>query len=460
MNTKKLSFFACFLTALSILNTACKKQYEAPGNPVDPDIKRTMTISALKALHATTGTYDVITTNDTISGVVIANDISGNLYKQIYVRDSTGAICILLEANGLYASYPVGKRLFIPVKGLCLSDYNGLIQLGIKNVSNGTVSLENIPEPIIPNYLIGGSLGNDASPKVVTATNLNVGSNTTTAMQNPLVGDLITLKDYEFLPSDTLRSLGDTSAAKSALSSQTFIKNCASNTSIIVQTSGYSQIASAKPPTGNGDITAIFTIYRTTPQLVVRDWNDLSKMNGSRCNIYEEDFQTYTRDLTNCANQKGWKSYRESGDICFVFNKLTSGATFPQASAFNSTLYTGTALNTDIKSWLVSPAIYIPTTATARYFYDITERYSQGTVKILISTNYDGVSETPWNATWTEINSILSTSSGFTNKSYSFDLSSYKGQTVYLGFKYDAPTGSIKNNVATYQPDNIRITGK
>src|SRR5215204_1011761 len=97
------------LTAVSI--SSCKKNFDNPPGPADPAIVANTSIKALKAMHISAGAYDVITTDIVISGIVVADDKSGNLYKQIFIQDATGGLQIMLDANSLYGSYPVGRRI-------------------------------------------------------------------------------------------------------------------------------------------------------------------------------------------------------------------------------------------------------------------------------------------------------------------------------------------------------------
>ena len=163
MNTKSLFRISILAVLFATIVSSCKKKYEEPPVSSDPNLTVTTTIAALKAMHTVAGAFDVINTDIIISGVVIANDKSGNIYKEMYIRDASGAIAVQLASGGLYANYPVGKKIYVKCRGLCVSDYHNLIQLGIKSSSNGLITLEGIPVPLIANYVVSGSLGNDAS---------------------------------------------------------------------------------------------------------------------------------------------------------------------------------------------------------------------------------------------------------------------------------------------------------
>src|SRR5687767_239446 len=88
--------------AASLILVSCKKKFDEPPGPGDPNLVANTTIKDLKLMHVTPGAIDVITMNVIIEGIVVANDKSGNLYKEIYIQDSTGGINILLDANSVY----------------------------------------------------------------------------------------------------------------------------------------------------------------------------------------------------------------------------------------------------------------------------------------------------------------------------------------------------------------------
>lgn len=451
MNTKNIIRISIFALAFTTIITACKKNYDGPPSSTNPQLIVTTTIAQLKAMHTVAGNYDLINTDVIISGVVIANDRSGNLYKELYIQDATGGLSLQLASNGLYTNYPVGKRLFVKCRGLYLSDYNNMIQLGVRAIINGSPSLEAIPTPLIPNYVIGGTLNNPVVPKIVQQSDLNNPTGVQT-MHHPLVGDLIQLNDYEFLLGDTRKTYGDTSNYKKA--GERYIKNCSGGTSIMVRTSGYADFASQNPAMGNGSIAAILTVFSNTRQLILRDLSDV-KFTGGRCNLFEEDFQASPTTGSSCLNLTDWKNIKETGDVCFRMAAFGSSI-FPSVSAFSST----TLATTNITSWLISPAINLPAGLSPKYTFTCSRRYVAGTFTAYVSTNYNG-GAIPSTATWTLLTTVPpGTAAAFTPFDLfgPFDLTAYAGQNVYLAFKYEALAGTTPSLVGTYRPDDLKIT--
>lgn len=274
MNKMTKWISAIMLVAGIVSLSACKKTFDQPPGPSDPNIVANMSIANLKALHTVPRAYDDITQDIIISGVVVANDKSGNFYKQLFIQDTTGAIQILIEATNLYGSYPIGRRVFLKCKGLTISDYNNNIQIGVRTNIGGVPNIDGIPSTSLSKYLVGGSLNNPVVPLEVTLNDLS------TNMQNRYINALIKLNDYEFIAADTAKTYSDTSIYKNTTNLN--IKNCLGSANIIVRTSAYANFAALPVAKGNGSITSVYTVFGTTRQLIVRDTADI-QFNNPRC---------------------------------------------------------------------------------------------------------------------------------------------------------------------------------
>lgn len=424
--------------------SSCNKKFDAPPASADPAITPTHTLAQLKALHTTAGALDVISTNMIVSGVVIANDKSGNLYKQLYIQDASGALQIMLDATNLFNTYPVGRKVFINCKGLCISDDNNMMELGIKATVGGVPSIQGIPSGLISQYVTGGSINNPVTPKVVTDLN-TLG----TGMQDPNQGLLIQLDNFEFGAGDTTKTYSDTSSYKNTINRT--IKTC-DGSNVIVRTSGYANFAGTKLPGGNGTVLAIYTVFRTTKQLILREAADV-KFTGPRCSFFEEDFQSYTTTGTQPLNITGWKNINESGDVLFTVASFGTNI-FPKVSAFTSTALP----TTNISTWLVSPDVNLPASVSPKFTFTCSRRYPAGTFKVYVATNFSGSNVST--ADWTLLTTVpAGTSTAFTpfDSFGPFNLAAYAGKKINIGFRYEAAAGTAASSVGTYEPDDIKI---
>lgn len=445
MNKIVKLLMAVIIIAASGTLSSCKKTFDNPPGPADPAIVANTSIAALKALHTTSGAYNVITSDLIISGVVVADDKSGNFYKQLYIEDATGGLQVLLDATGLYGSYPVGRKIFIKCNGLCISDYNGTMELGVKATVAGAPSLEGIPGNLVSQYVVGGSLNNPVTPHVVTLSQL------TTGMQDRYLGTLIQLDGFAFSNLNTTYS--DTSAFKSTVNLD--IKNC-SNQTVIVRTSAYADFAGQKVAQGRGTIYAIYTTFGTTKQLIIRDPNDVKFTDAYACplppgTVFLQDFESIGAN-NGTLSLAGWKNIGETGGVLYQ-NAVFGSVKCAKMSAF------GTGAST-VSSWLITPAISLAGTTAPKLTFLQAAGFALGatTLQVLVSTNYSG-SNTPSTSTWTSIysNTATTPTSGFGTLTSvgNLNLSPWIGQTVYIAFKYD---GGDPTKTTTYEFDDVKVT--
>lgn len=247
----------------------CNKQFDRPPDYLDPGIIPNTTIAELKLKH-TLGNIEFISEDFIISGIVIADDKSGNFYKSVVVQDETGGISIKIDDYNLFTSYPIGRKVYIKAKGLYLGDYNGMIEIGgaIDNSGSRPV-VSGIAAKLAEQYVIKGSLNNEIIAKKVSVADLNE------SYQNTL----IVLENYEFKSSDTSKTFADTTLTLSAVNYT--INNCAGD-KIILRNSSYSKFAGYRLPCGNGNITAVYTVFGSTKQLYIRDTGDI-RFTNNRC---------------------------------------------------------------------------------------------------------------------------------------------------------------------------------
>lgn len=89
------------------------------------------------AQHGAVGKSLKITDDIVIRGKVISSDRTNNIYKSLYIYDSmvddpAEAAAIELKLNtGNYIFYPVGRLVYVKLKGLVLGNYRGMLSVGI-----------------------------------------------------------------------------------------------------------------------------------------------------------------------------------------------------------------------------------------------------------------------------------------------------------------------------------------
>ena len=264
---------------ISFVVSSCNKKFDEPPLGTDPNITANLTIKDLKAMYSSIGNFQKVNDDKVISGIVIADDRSGNFYKQIIIQDETGGIPILLDGNNVYTSYPVGRKVFVKVKGLMLGDYGGNIQLGLDSVRSDDgrfLNLGRIPQPLFDQYILKGSFGNEVKPKVIKISEI------TKNINDPAYSMLVQINKAEFGDADLNKTYADP-ANKQTVSAVNFnIRTCDDSKIIVLRNSSYARFAGAKVAQGNGALIGVPSIFNGTVQFFIRDTSDV-QFTGARC---------------------------------------------------------------------------------------------------------------------------------------------------------------------------------
>lgn len=424
------------------LNSCRKDDFDAPpAGGTDPNLIANTTIADLKAGYVF-DQFDTITTDVIISGIVTADDKSGNFYKTMIIQDETAAIAIRLDMSDYYTRYPIGRRIFVKCRGLVLGDYSDLIQLGgfIDN-STSQPSVEPIPYSMVDKFIVPGVYGLTVDPKIVTIPQVSVSPDSMRKYQNML----IQFDDVEFISSDTAKTYADMVNQQSV---NRKIKDCA-NQQVDVRTSNYATFGGTNLPNGNGPLVSIFSVYSGAPQLYIRDLNDVS-LDSARCGSapppgggINETFSSQTNN-TDIA-LAGWSNIAAVGNRYWRAGTF-SGNLFAQATAYGSGLAA-------METWLITPALNLSVDDTLT-FESSWGYYEHDGLSVWISTDFNGSNFAT--ATWTQLSCTLAVQADgqFTwIPSGNVPLTAFTG-TGYIGFKY---VGDATTNTTTWRIDNVVV---
>ena len=363
------------------------------------------------------------------------------------LQDSTGGLSINIDQSNYYTTYKIGRRVFVKCYGLYIGEYAKLIQLG-SGVDN-TGSLTRIASTLISKYLLPGSYYHYVTPRTIhigdiTAANLDSYINT---YQNTL----IKIDTTEFAEQDTTFADGPLKQDRNLT-----IKDC-NGGSIIIRSSGYSNFATVKVPTGNGSTVAVLQIYNSSGanqlsdlQIKIRDLTDLT-LTGLRCDqmpvpvldALNEDFESQASNVD--IGLSGWKNIAVDGNRKWQ-GKYFAPNTYAQATAFGSGL-------PNMETWLITPHLNLSIADTLT-FESAQAFWAHDGLTVWISTNFDGTNVSA--ATWTQLPCTLA---GSSNANYVFvssgivPLTSFSG-VGYIGFKY---VGNSTSQTTTYQIDNVIV---
>ncbi|MDP4277195.1 MAG: DUF5689 domain-containing protein [Bacteroidota bacterium] len=266
MNTFK-RLLAGFFT-LSLLLTACdQREFDMPpfNEPVYSG-KANLSIAGFKAKYASSSVAQ-ITDDDIISGLIVANDVSGNFYKEFTIMDSTGGLKIAINEGDLYTDFRLGQRVFIECKDLYVGKYGGYMQLGGPyNSGIGQMTWETATAHIFKDGW--------PDPKNALLEPEVISMNVVTAEAN--LGKLVTLENVYFANGGQEVCAAAGSDGSTQTLSKTLVSTDYAGKTIVVRLSSAADFANKTLPAGNGNLTGILSVYNNTYQFTPRDSMDFA----------------------------------------------------------------------------------------------------------------------------------------------------------------------------------------
>ncbi len=235
-----------------------------PGNDIDVDFGdvatgTSITIADLRTKYAA-ATEDAPLTIDedlSLTAVVGGNDISGNIFKQLYIQDETGGISFLIDHTAIYNDYAVGQKIVIDLKGFCVSVYGKELQLGH-------------PDGYL--YRTAYTIFNAAVQKEGEVDESNIVikeyNNFDEINVEQAKFTVVRLKNVHFEKGGL-----ETFAPEKQNSNKTLLD--ANGQSIVVRNSGYSDFYSETLPAGTGTLMGILSVYNGNTQLYLRSYSDV-----------------------------------------------------------------------------------------------------------------------------------------------------------------------------------------
>ena len=207
-----------------------------------------------------------------VSGVVSADDESGNLFKVVYFQDETGALVIEPDQNELNAAYPEGSIVYIRLNNLYLVKDSGVPKLAY--AVDGTRSVRT-PDALVKTIIFaGGPAVAAVVPEPVTLGDLQ-----NNAAQ--YFNQLVQIQDVEL----TSEFLGATYAIAEGIDGpetlNAMLQDC-NGREIILRNSGFSNFAGQVMPLGNGAVNCIVNRFGSDLQLFIRDTDDMM-LDSTRC---------------------------------------------------------------------------------------------------------------------------------------------------------------------------------
>lgn len=347
---------------------SCERKYDAPlltEPKVEIGEEGMITIAKYKEIFANVPAEGKIIEEDfAIRAVVVGNDITGNIYKQIYVQDATGGLSIGIDQNNIANDYPVGQEVVIKLQGLAATSYGGAIQLGMdnKNPKNTRIPYEIAKQHLLKNKWPDAK---KAMPKVTTIGTLT----------DAIVGTLIQLEDVYF------EKGGELNYADQELNAVNRILKDKSGKSLYVRNSKYATFANDKLPKGNGTVVGILSKFGSDYQLFLRSADDCFGFSG-------KEPETSGGTVAPTPDQPSTAAVIYSEDFAKDLGKMTpisvvGAQTWKINTQYKNANISGFAdgKNNANEDWLVTPAFDLTAAKSVSISFDHT--ISQGKTKVV-----------------------------------------------------------------------------
>lgn len=402
---------------MSLVFIACNK------DPVSPPIEvlepnEIITIDSVKNLYKSGNVDVVVNTNVSIFGTITADEVSGNLYKTLFIQDGAKGIQLnLTSSSDVYE----GEYVRVSLLGATITKDNNM--LVIDNID---------PDK----QIIKQGTKQSLVPEVVTIDDIT--TNLEDGIYSRYQGKLVQLNEVEFICND----IWSTWANAITQYDENRTLTDANNKTVIVRSSGYSTFANQVLPQGKGSLIAIVTQYNSTVQLSIRTPQELT-LNGTRtndCPFYVKNFED--QNVTS----GGWLTQNVVGNINWTTNNQGSNSTYYAViSNYNSG-------NTACETWLVSKDFNLSGITNPTLSFQSAYNYSGAPLELYVTTSFTGDVTT---TTWTNLTSLASWSTGGWSwvNSGLISLSSYNTSGVRFAFKY---TGTNSDG-STWEIDDFTI---
>jgi hypothetical protein len=380
------------LIVLIALLSGCRKTYDNP--PYKPSATSAeLSVKAIRSrLFAPTSSYFFTSGDTNLFGLVVADETSGNFYREVYLRDKEGSAIRLKLRNsgGIYT----GDEVRINLNGLYAVCANGSIYIDSVDAATNVVKISS-GNPVVPRVsTLKDVLRNISDP-------LAPGS---------MVSQLVELNGVEFKHDSRGKCIGD---AVSKTSVKHLLIDC-SGSEMPVSTSGFANFAQKLVPEGNGKLVGIVTQYNNASGLCPRSYYDL-QMSGAPCTGSQPagagtttfalgaPVLSISEDFSGASTvgdfyAPGWINFNETGSVKWK-NSLKAGS----YRAVKASAYGTGEINT---MWLITPPV-VYHAGMKLSFRSGAEYYDSGHANALVcyvSTDFNGLNFA--DANWTALNGV------------------------------------------------------
>lgn len=232
-----------------------------------------VTIAELKEMYASALVEQTdtarITEDIQIKARVTGNDIGGNIYNQIAVDDGTGGILICIAQGGLWGYLPVGQEILVDLKDLYIGTYGNQPQIGTPwTSSSGYTSPSRMNRTLWQEHF---KICGAADASRIDTLDFDLSKINDSEYMEENCGRLMIARGVTLSQANGKRTFAPESEAASGNAVNRAVNN---STRLVVRTSTYADFAGTVMPEGKVDLVGIFTRYRDTWQILMRQSED------------------------------------------------------------------------------------------------------------------------------------------------------------------------------------------
>ena len=434
------------LLLLSLVVVACSRNYDAPplNKPNYEGPEANITIGELKKMYSDVvqGSPKLIDADYILSGYIVGNDVSGNVFKQLYIQDDTGAMSVGVDQNNMATQYHIGQQVYLNLHGLYIVEYGKELQIGYDKTQ-----ANRIPWEIFQKHV---ALDNWPNAKAVEPKPAKMN-----ALTDAMVNTIVRFDNVSFEGGGELPYTENNQTTNRTLKS--------ADGQIVVRSSSYSTFAADILPKGTGTVCGLLGRHMGTWQLILRSVDD----------VYGFDANSPGEEP---GEEPGDGPGEETGDVYFketFGNKDYSYPNRPKIDEFEDAdmkdkgiKYSDPSRRADIRTTSqINPHVWFPATSDAQFIIEGIDLSKGKDVVLsfdLAAFIPDGVDKANLNTFEVLINGKAATipsqevSSSASNDFFTIKLDS--SMPLEKDVKIEFKTKS--SNVAGFRLDNITLSEK
>ena len=416
MKTKVYFKTAIFAIAGLLTLGSCVKSsdYEVPPVTCNNTLGNVNhTLADLVARSKTSASAsDIIAEDFVVEGYVASTDVTGNIYKQIFIQDApenpTVGFEIDVDNSYLYTDWPVGAKVKINVKGLVAVSYNGANKIGQFDPTYQAAGQVGRINPTKLSKYMARECGTDGFPILAKMVPKEFSSISAAMSSTKSINTLVKINNVQFDTPELVKNFTDIGGSASGYDRK--IVDGAAN-ALTLRISAYASFSSnpiSPNYAGSGSVTMILSKYNSSYQGLIRGLGDLD-LKGTRYTFANlENFESYALSTDNflpkyynlsLVGSKKWYVAKYNGNQYIQISGLNAGLTktqfaipvadFSKTSKLsfktNAGYYNGDVLKV---YWSTN---YNPASPTSATLNDITSQFdiSKGKVPPGTGSNYE-----------------------------------------------------------------------